>query len=75
MDLSILNKKAFVIPTPGQTEQLYLAEYYYKNEIAFAMHQHEFDIEIALKKHQNFKGFKNLKNNIKLEELLTIFEE
>ena len=75
MDLAVLDKNAIFIPTPGQTEQLYLAEYYYKNEIAFAMHQHEFDIEIALKKHQNFKGFKNLKNNIKLEELLTIFEE
>jgi hypothetical protein len=27
MDLTILNRNAYLVPTPGQTEQEYLAEY------------------------------------------------
>ena len=30
MDLSVLNKNAILIPTPGQTEQEYLAKYHSK---------------------------------------------
>lgn len=32
MDLLVLNKKAILVPTPGQTEQEYLAQYLAKNE-------------------------------------------
>lgn len=31
MDLSVINKTAFIIPTKGQTEQEYLAKYYVEN--------------------------------------------
>ena len=30
MDLSVLNKRAILVPTPGQTEQEYLAKYHSK---------------------------------------------
>ncbi len=36
MDLSVLNKKAIFIPTPGQTEQEYLAEMLMNKQIAFS---------------------------------------
>lgn len=57
MDLSKLGKKAFFIPTPGQTEQEYLAEQLEKKGVAFYQHQNEFNLEVALKKSKKYKGF------------------
>jgi UDP-N-acetylglucosamine transferase subunit ALG13 len=48
MDLATLNKKAVFIPTPNQTEQEYLAEYFMINKMAFAQPQARFDLEVAL---------------------------
>lgn len=50
MDLSFLNKKAILVPTPGQTEQEYLGEYYSKKGLAICCLQKEFDLELALLK-------------------------
>jgi len=54
MDLAKLGKPALFIPTPGQTEQEYLAELYAKSGIFHSQKQEEFDlkngIEKALKK-------------------------
>ena len=44
MDLVYLQKKIFFIPTPGQTEQLYLAEYVAKNGWANYCLQDDFTI-------------------------------
>jgi len=55
MDLAKLNKKAIFVPTPGQTEQEYLATYYYDKKLAFAMPQRTFDLSIALEKVNDFK--------------------
>ncbi len=59
MDLAKLGKKAIFIPTPGQTEQEYIAEEMREPKIAFSMKQTEFDLEIALKKSINYSGFTN----------------
>jgi uncharacterized protein (TIGR00661 family) len=59
MDLARLGKKAIFIPTPGQTEQIYLAEELMKRGIAYYMNQEDFDLETALKESQNFTGFAN----------------
>ncbi|MBW2960482.1 glycosyltransferase [Mesonia aestuariivivens] len=45
MDLAKLEKKAFFIPTPGQTEQIYLAKRLQENNIAPYCKQHHFTIE------------------------------
>lgn len=45
MDLIYLKKKVFFIPTPGQTEQIYLAQYAAKNGWANYCLQHEFSPE------------------------------
>lgn len=59
MDLAKLGKKAIFIPTPGQTEQIHLADELMKRGIAFSMKQEEFDLEIALKEAEKFSGFAN----------------
>lgn len=45
MDLAKLNKQAFYIPTPGQTEQEYLADYLTSKNLANSCVQKEFSIE------------------------------
>lgn len=48
MDIARLGKKAILIPTPGQTEQEYLAEYLMEKKIAFLVKQHQFQLEKVL---------------------------
>jgi len=62
MDLAKLEKKAIFIPTPGQTEQEYLAQNFKDSGTCYAQKQSEFDFEIALKENVNYKGF-SLNNN------------
>lgn len=44
MDLAALNKKAILVPTPGQTEQEYLAKYHHKKGGFYSLKQSEFDL-------------------------------
>lgn len=74
MDLAVLNKKAIFVPTPGQTEQLYLAKYFYDKKMAFAMHQEEFDLDKALENETNFSGLEYKETQAKLKELFQIFK-
>jgi len=57
MDLCKLEKKAIFIPTPGQTEQEYLAEQLKANGTAFYQNQNEFDLAMALAESKKYKGF------------------
>lgn len=79
MDLAVLGKKAVLVPTPGQTEQEYLAKYHFEKQHYFTQTQQEFDLEEAIKNANNFKGiqFKNqvdlglfLEERIKIKTLL-----
>ncbi|WP_245833562.1 glycosyltransferase [Nonlabens spongiae] len=56
MDLHQLRKKAFFIPTPGQFEQEYLAEYLEDKKIAPYSSQDEFTIQL-LSKVDDYNGF------------------
>ncbi|MFM7014686.1 MAG: glycosyltransferase, partial [Bacteroidota bacterium] len=47
MDLAALNKTALCIPTPGQTEQLYLAEHLSKQHKIVFQEQHSMNWEIG----------------------------
>ena len=44
MDILKLNKKSVLIPTPGQGEQEYLADYLHQRKLAFAMKQEDFHL-------------------------------
>ena len=57
MDMKALGKKVVFIPTPGQTEQEYLAQRLMKSGIAFSMAQDEFDLRTAIIESKNFSGF------------------
>ena len=48
MDLMKLQKRSILIPTPGQTEQEYLAKYLMKNKLAFCTSQKKFSLYLAL---------------------------
>jgi uncharacterized protein (TIGR00661 family) len=56
MDLVSMGKRAILIPTPGQTEQEYLARYLMEKRIFFAMDQDKFDLIYALELSKNFPG-------------------
>jgi len=76
MDLAKLEKKAIFIPTPGQTEQEYLADNFMKKGICYAQKQSEFDFEIAIKESSSYKGFDTiLPESRSLKDLFQIFNE
>ena len=56
MDFSVFGKKAILVPTPGQTEQEYLAFKLKTNKIAYAIDQKNFNIAIALNEVNHFRG-------------------
>ncbi len=69
MDLCRLKKKAIFIPTPGQTEQEYLAEELKNRGIAFYQKQSEFDLAEAIersKKYSGFAGFEHTPNLLQI---------
>ncbi|MCD4695197.1 MAG: hypothetical protein K8S16_03065 [Bacteroidales bacterium] len=56
MDLAALGKKAIFIPTPGQTEQEYLAAYFEKKKIFHSVRQKDLNIKKALDEAGQFTG-------------------
>ena len=48
MDLAILQQKAVLVPTPGQTEQEYLAGYLQQKNIFLCLPQDKFSLQHAL---------------------------
>ena len=60
MDIAALKKKSILIPTPGQTEQEYLAKHLMKKHFAFCTDQNSFsllkNIEEAMKFEYRFKS-------------------
>jgi len=72
MDLAVLQKKAFFIPTPGQTEQEYLAKYLQETKIAPYTKQAKFTIE-DLNRIENYTGF-NTKITRENKYLFAIFK-
>jgi uncharacterized protein (TIGR00661 family) len=57
MDLSALQKRAIFVPTPGQTEQEYLAARLMKQGVAFMQEQHRFNLAVALEESKKYNGF------------------
>lgn len=57
MDLALLRRKALLIPTPGQTEQEYLADHLAQQALFYSVAQKELDLEKAVEKAKKFPGF------------------
>lgn len=67
MDLTRVEKKnVILIPTPGQTEQEYLAEELDKRKIALRQLQSEFDLNTAIGKVKKYKGFEDIDSETNL---------
>ncbi|MBK6620409.1 MAG: glycosyltransferase [Saprospirales bacterium] len=57
MDLAVLNKKAILVPTPGQPEQEYLALYGYRKGWYYTQLQEDFDLEKGMEEVEKSQGF------------------
>jgi uncharacterized protein (TIGR00661 family) len=67
MDLEALGKKAIFIPTPGQTEQEYLADYCLKMNWHYCMSQQKIDLQDALKRSEDFTGIDRINDQAVLK--------
>lgn len=63
MDLAALGKKAIFIPTPGQTEQEYLAQRFHQMKVHYRMAQDKIDLLEALKEIKGFTGIEYKMNS------------
>ena len=57
MDLAVIGAKALMIPTPGQIEQEYLAEYHTRKNTFYSVDQNDLALERDVKKAEKTKGF------------------
>ncbi len=57
MDLVKLGKRAILIPTPGQTEQEYLAKRFHEKQQFYCQQQNNFELLPAIEQAERFTGF------------------
>lgn len=70
MDLAILGKKAIFIPTPGQTEQEYLAAHFKMEGTFYCEKQSDFELDRAIINSERFNGELNISSANKLSVCL-----
>ncbi len=71
MDLAKLRKPAILIPTPGQTEQEYLADRMLQQGVFYQQKQQSFDLKLALHQYKSFQGLQEKDNeNILLQKII-----
>jgi len=70
MDLAATGKKALLVPTPGQTEQEYLAGYLMKKKNFYATAQENFNLLEAVKNASGYSGIFLLTNKEQLKEII-----
>ena len=58
MEVVLLGKKALFIPTPGQTEQEYLAEYHQERGNFFSVSQDELDLPVHIQEARKYEGIR-----------------
>jgi uncharacterized protein (TIGR00661 family) len=58
MDLAKLEKRAILIPTPGQTEQEHLASVLRRKSIAYSVDQNKINLQNDIAQAYNYNGFK-----------------
>jgi UDP-N-acetylglucosamine:LPS N-acetylglucosamine transferase len=74
MDLVKLQKKSILIPTPGQTEQEYLANHVSEKQIAVCFKQKNFSLVKAIDQAKEFSyHIPSISNNSKLIYIISDF--
>ena len=56
MELAVLRKKALFIPIPGQTEQVYLADYHKKKGSFYSVNQDKLNLVKDIEEAKRYKG-------------------
>ncbi len=74
MDLFLLKKKAVLVPTPGQTEQEYLAKYLLERRFFYSTSQRKFNLDKSVKEAFDFPDIQIQEPN-KLEERIIKLKE
>lgn len=54
MDIAAIKKRSILVPTPGQTEQEYLARHLMKSNFALCIDQRKFRLKNAMQLSQDF---------------------
>ncbi|MFC2118783.1 glycosyltransferase [Bacteroidota bacterium] len=67
MDLFTINKKAIIIPTPGQTEQIYLGKFLNDKKMFYSVSQKDFKLNEAINKLADYYPAKKFKPDNTLE--------
>lgn len=76
MDITALGKRSILIPTPGQTEQEYLASYLDDKRIAMSISQKQFSLLPALQQARSFAyDMSMIPHDNSLSEIITNFLE
>ena len=73
LDLAVLEKKAFFVPTPGQYEQKYLAKRLKNLSLVPYCKQEDFTME-KLQQIREYQGLSNFKVNPDFDSLFCLFE-
>jgi uncharacterized protein (TIGR00661 family) len=63
MDLAALSKKAIFIPTPGQTEQQYLAKRLMDMGVVYCVQQDSFDLSVAMQEAARLPGLNGYRSD------------
>jgi uncharacterized protein (TIGR00661 family) len=74
MDLITIEKNAILVPTPGQTEQEYLAQYLSKENLFQSQNQKTFSISFAQKQSEHFVKLSSIKQENNLKSIFQIFK-
>ena len=75
MDLSCFGKKAAFIPTPGQTEQIYLADKLKNDKIAYTNSQNNFVLSEAWETRNDYRGIPQNNHSNNLSHFVSSFLE
>lgn len=70
-----MNKKAVFVPTPGQTEQEYLAKYLSEKGLFKSIKQSEFSLEMIKIEELTNPNFEIESNDMLLNEILRLKEK
>ncbi|MBK8954402.1 MAG: hypothetical protein IPM34_02460 [Saprospiraceae bacterium] len=70
LDLCVLGKSAFLVPTPGQPEQEYLAEELHRKKLFYCKSQDDIELGKDLQAARSYSGYKNVDLGKSLYEVL-----
>ena len=72
MDYATLGIKAILIPTPGQTEQEYLAEFHKSKRNFYSVSQDKFNLQQAIEESEKYNESKRSLNSIELDKQISV---